>query len=328
MKVLTALIIVCVSLEALSWGYEGHRVIVQIAIDFLSRSVSSKVVNKKMMKILNSDANGKPTGSKITPPMIASFADDMRGNPNFDCIKMLHFVNIPPDVTDYQTYADKNPAGDAVTAVEALAKFMRSNDQADLDAVPAFTQLRVNVPIDQALALKLFLHFFGDLYQPLHLGYPEDFGANTIEVKMFGQITNLHSIMDGILKPFLTDPTAYSKDLEREETTTTKKLSLRETLLQAVNDTLALRATLYQFTEFETVTVKPAPGSDPNAPPITKQIPIIDDSYIARIRPLLEAQLIKGGLMLKHALRQIFDPEHTPGPNPYVPRKVTCERLF
>lgn len=317
-----------VSLNAMSWGYEGHRIVVQIAMDFLSRSISSKIVKFKMMKILNSDASGKPTGSKITPPMIASFADDMRGNPDFDCIKQLHFVNVPKDVTDYQSYANKNPAGDAITAIEALAKFLRSNDQADLDAVPAFTQLRTKVPIDQALALKLFVHFFGDIYQPLHLGYPEDLGGNTFEVKLFGQTTNLHSVIDGLLKPFLTDPNSYAADLERKETIALKVASLRETLFQTVNETLGLRATLYEFTEFVTVTVKALPGADPKAPPITKQVPVINDAYLLKIRPLLERRLILAGLMLKHALRQIFDPEHTPGPNPYAPVYKSCESLF
>ena len=331
LKILFAIVLLFASLNAFSWGYLGHRIVAQIAMDFLSRHGGAQVYKKvsaKIFSILNPKVDGKASGTSITLPMVASYADDLRSDPRFDCIKPLHFVNIPKDVTDYSTYAAKNPSGDAVTAVLALGKFLRSNDQADLDAVPAFTELRKTVPVDQQLALKLFIHFWGDLFQPLHLGYPEDLGGNLVEAKELGENTNLHAALDGILKPYLSDPTSYAKDLERMESKAELASWSRETLLQMVNETLAIRAEFYKFTSYVTVTVKPEAGGDPNAPPVTKQVAVIDYDYLASKRPLLEQKLIESGVTFQYALRYVFAPESMKGPNPFIPRSMTCEGLF
>ena len=52
---------------------------------------------------------------------------------------------------------------------------------------------------DDAQMLKLLIHIVGDMFQPLHLGRAEDLGGNKIEIKWFGQPTNLHSLWDNKL---------------------------------------------------------------------------------------------------------------------------------
>lgn len=327
-----AIVAICFSLNALPWGYEGHRIVIQIAMDFLSQHFHNHLVLPKLMRILNKGPDGKPTGTHIDPEMVASFADEMRSNPDFDCIKILHFVNIPKDVTSYRDYAAKNPQGDAVTAVMALGRYLKSNDISQVNQVPAFVELQQKVPMTQALALKLFIHFWGDLFQPLHLGYPEDMGGNAVDVVEQGRNTNLHSALDGILNPNITDPTNYAKDLERMEATKDTQLDLKESLYNAVDDTLKIRDAFYHFTTFVTRNVKPDPTKppDPNAP-TTVQVPVIDFAYIEHLRPLLESQLIKSGVMLAQAFQQIFTPKLTKGVNPFLPVKPTvdqCEAMF
>ncbi len=329
----------CVSLQAFSWGYEGHRVVARIALDFLTNNLKNPEVATDISNILNNSPKGKPTGSQITLDMVASFADDLRSDPKYDALKPLHFANVGKDVTDYQTYAGKDPKGDVVVAILALGQYLNSNDLSSVNDVPAFVELQKNVKMTRPLALKLFVHFWGDVFQPLHLGYAEDMGGNAVDVYMQvnGRNTNLHSALDGILSPMLTSPTEYAGDLERMESTKTNAIAKRENLYAAVNDTLKLRSLFYKFTTYKTMKAKQDPNDpskllDPGAPD-TRQVPVIDYAYMAKDRPVLEAQMIKAGVMLGYALEQIFTPNRVKGPNIFVPKKkkeliVTCEGMF
>jgi hypothetical protein len=44
--------------------------------------------------------------------------------------------------------------------------------------------------------LKMLVHFMGDLHQPLHTGRGEDKGGNDIQVRWFGDGSNLHRVWD------------------------------------------------------------------------------------------------------------------------------------
>lgn len=46
-----------------------------------------------------------------------------------------------------------------------------------------------------AMALKELFHLVGDIHQPLHCGYAEDKGGNTVSVT-YGDSKNLHSLWD------------------------------------------------------------------------------------------------------------------------------------
>ena len=51
----------------------------------------------------------------------------------------------------------------------------------------------------RAAALRFLGHFVADLHQPLHVGYADDRGGNTISVQWRGKRTNLHALFDGEL---------------------------------------------------------------------------------------------------------------------------------
>lgn len=48
-------------------------------------------------------------------------------------------------------------------------------------------------------ALRFFAHLLVDLHQPLHVGRFEDLGGNTIEVRLDGDVHNLHRVWDSEL---------------------------------------------------------------------------------------------------------------------------------
>ena len=65
--------------------------------------------------------------------------------------------------------------------------------------IPAMMQQLGNgkLPLqERRQALYFLLHLVGDLMQPLHVGRPEDLGANRIQVMWFSKRTNLHAVWD------------------------------------------------------------------------------------------------------------------------------------
>ena len=57
-------------------------------------------------------------------------------------------------------------------------------------------------------ALKLVVHFVGDIHQPLHAGYRDDRGGNTYQVQFEGKGSNLHKVWDSKM--------LYSRKLDRQ----------------------------------------------------------------------------------------------------------------
>lgn len=45
-------------------------------------------------------------------------------------------------------------------------------------------------------AITFLIHFIGDIHQPLHIGWKEDRGGNSVKCTFFGKDTNLHSVWD------------------------------------------------------------------------------------------------------------------------------------
>lgn len=50
--------------------------------------------------------------------------------------------------------------------------------------------------VERLQALKYVVHLVGDVHQPLHAGYADDKGGNTVQLQSFGKGSNLHSLWD------------------------------------------------------------------------------------------------------------------------------------
>jgi hypothetical protein len=340
MKRISMLLVFCTSINTFAWGYEGHRIIVEVAMRFLKERDHNPEVQKRMMKLLNVGPDGKPTGAQITPQMGVSFADEMRSNPNFDMIKNLHFMNIPFDVNDvlaFEASAGKDPNGDAFTAVQAIAKSLKEKNLNAVESVPALAQLNKSIPITPALEINLIDHFYGDTSQPFHLGDATTYGGNTIAVQSFGSVTNIHAAIDGILGSVRGGKSIeeVAGDLLASLTTKDIKELRQKSFIQFINETLPLRNQLLKFDHYVTVPVKPhgppAPV-DPSQPPAptTQQAGVIDYVYVEKNLPIIDHQLMVSGVMLGLALEQIFTPERAKGPDIFrlSDKALSCKNLF
>ena len=327
------LLVVCISANSFAWGYAGHRIVVQIAMKVLTskkiygrKALSNKEAYAKIQKLVNElylTPEGLPYKTHLTPDQLASYMDDQRSDPNYDCISCLHFANVPNDPTGKITYEQtvKNPQGDAVEAVMALAQLLKSEgDYTAINEIPAYVQFQKNIgkPIPFAEALVQQEHIVGDTSQPEHLGAQSDFGGNSVEVDVFGTVTKLHPYLDKIMGVMvqgrnieeLTDD--IFKMLRDEDW----DIFMKQTFAESIDRTIALRPSFFQFDGTRPASIPktdtvdgvvppvPAPPTPPGPPAAPETIGIVGDAYIKRNLPILLKQLASAGIMLARIWEQ------------------------
>ncbi|RTQ51467.1 S1/P1 Nuclease [Hymenobacter gummosus] len=151
-----------------AWGREGHRALALIAEKHLSRKAAAQV--KDLL------------GDKSIAD-VASWADEVRNQPEYKGTGSWHFVNLPLGMG----YADFERALKAKTEVNAYQAL-----QANIKLLGDKKQPREK-RID---ALKFVVHLVGDIHEPMHVSRAEDKGGNDIQLQFQGEGSNLHRMWD------------------------------------------------------------------------------------------------------------------------------------
>lgn len=155
-----------------AWGPEGHIAVARVAQQHISPSAVSAV------------STLIPEGDLAS---VANWPDTVRSNPVWRWSEPLHFIDTPSWDCNYDPSRDcYNDAGEFGYCVDgAIRNFTRLLK--DSSATPAKAD-----PND----LKFLVHFVGDIHQPLHCGFKDDRGGNSIKVHFLNHATNLHSLWD------------------------------------------------------------------------------------------------------------------------------------
>ena len=204
----------------------------------------------------------------------ANWLDNASHTPAYAYSKTWHYLNVDADQT-YETMP-KNPQGDVVDAI-------RYN-------IGVLGDTTNNDPAAKALALKMLVHCVGDMHQPLHMVRKTDLGGNRVKVKYFGRDTNLHSIWDGSLVES-AHKWSYSEWADQVDR------------LPAGQQVLLLSGNIDDW----------AKATHDIATEAYKEIPEgynVSYNDVARWAPVIEDQLLRGGLRLAHILNSIFDPAY------------------
>ena len=184
-------IVIALTGRALAWGTEGHRIIAEIAEQYLEPETARQI--RELLAIENA----------TTLAEVSTWADEIRGQRRETA--RWHFVNIPihPPPGTPATYdaARDCPRGDCVVAA--------------IDRLAGVLHEKAALPRDRLEALKFVVHFVADLHQPLHASNDNDRGGNTIAVILGGRETSLHAAWDwGILAPAVGhDERAFARRL-------------------------------------------------------------------------------------------------------------------
>lgn len=148
------------------WGKTGHRTVGEIA----SRNLSPKA-KEAVKKIFN---------NKETLAEAALWPDRIKSEAKYRKLySHLHYISF-----------DKNIS---------LDDHLKKSQEHILWAIDKFTKDlkdKKSTNEQKLIALRFLAHLIGDLHQPLHVGYSNDRGGNTVKATWFGNKTDLHHIWD------------------------------------------------------------------------------------------------------------------------------------
>ncbi len=187
-----ALLILCAPSLSLGWGAGGHMMVAAIAFQRLNPRAKAKA-NELLAIPIDPAAISAQSKDFVNA---AHWADDLRPFSEFDSFKELHFIDTPFSIDG--TALPETPEPNIVTALKEQVNILKTSS--DKNA--------------QAQALRLIIHFVGDIHQPLHCATrvssanPQgDRGGNLVKITVRGpdgkpKQTNLHSYWDGGIGTF------------------------------------------------------------------------------------------------------------------------------
>ena len=182
--------------RAWPWGCDGHQAVAMIAEKHMSTH-ALEMANQLLQSQPIDPALSRSCASQGNDLMVdaSTWADDIRSaRPE---TSGWHFIDIPRDAPR-SALAESCPAstGCVTSAIEHQLELLRGGS----------TDPRV-----RADALRLVIHFVGDLHQPLHCVSNNDMGGNCVPVDFFGNhpvernpqlesyTPNLHGIWDSAI---------------------------------------------------------------------------------------------------------------------------------
>lgn len=201
----------------------------------------------------------------------ANWPDNAGHTKEYAHTKTWHYRNVDAG-EDYNT-APRNEAGDVTTAIRGQYAILEDPKTS---------------AEEKKLALIFLVHFVGDIHQPMHMGHASDLGGNRWKVKYFNRDTNLHSIWDSSLVESAHNWTftEWQDQIDRAN-----EEQINAIIASMDPDDWGRETVQYANAIYLT----------------TPQDSNISYDYIAEWTPVIEDQLLKGGLRLAHMLNTLFD---------------------
>jgi hypothetical protein len=157
------LLIILMPGSAGAWGRIGHRVAAKMAEERLTPAALAAVHSL--------------LGPGVRLADVSTWADEQQEIPGSS---RWHYVNVPISETRYDPkYCPSD--GCVVSKIEEFKSTLLSPKAGR---------------IQKRQALKFLIHFIADLHQPLHVGDNKDQGGNLLQVRFFGDGSNLHRVWD------------------------------------------------------------------------------------------------------------------------------------
>ena len=311
---------------ALAWGPDGHETVAKIASLRINQHTQDRIAQilqpgETLARIANwADFVRNHIGEHNADPDTDAFLQDVahnKGTGNW------HFDDLPLGCTSYDTCTGFTPDDDIVHLINICIRTLQG-------------QPDPNQPLSQRNALRLLVHFLGDIHQPLHVGsgyvnengphhkiviatdpavitqnsFPKDRGANLLIID--GHDKNLHSFWDGdlvhLLMTFTNQPNSdtlgqFLKNNVTPVPSWTPQGPIETWAAQFATDSLnQSRAHAYQsvkITGKRTITVH---GQPQTVYDITRA-----GNYSTLNRTVVKKQLAKAGFRLAIVLDAIFE---------------------
>lgn len=212
------------AIQASSWGLTGHRVVGEVAEQYLSKKAA-----KQVKKILGTESLAD----------VANWMDFIKSEPSYDFMGPWHYCTIP----DGKTYAEAGTPEekDIIWALDKFKKELMS-DTTSLET--------------KQIALKSLVHLVGDIHQPLHVGNGNDRGGNDIRIKYFWANSNLHRIWDsGMIDEQNLSYTEWVNKINHPSAAQVEAWQ-KDTVLDWANESMALRPSVYDIGDSDNLTYR------------------------------------------------------------------------
>ena len=178
------------------WGAIGHRLIARLAQAQLTPEGVDYV-----RELVPWHWHGNLSAMAVWGDDILYPDTNPTGYDNWQWSRPLHYINTVPWSCEYNAEGDcKND-----TCVDGAIRNYTKRLQSTLDQV------------QHEEALFFLIHFIGDIHQPLHVGFSNDYGGNRVQgyFMNISQSTNLHKIWDSdainyrLRQDFFSNPNIY-----------------------------------------------------------------------------------------------------------------------
>lgn len=262
--------------RAYSWDQNGHRIVGLIA---------EKHLTEKAKKEINNLLKGESLA------LVSTWADEIKSDASWDHTHSWHYVNFAAG-EKIHLKSSSSPANilTAILQQVEILKDKKSHNE------------------KKAVALKFLVHLIGDLHQPLHVGYGEDKGGNTIDIRWFGDHINLHQLWDQYLieseklsyteyVDFLWQRNLNGKTKKVEEKKQ-KSFAIQSELLSWTEESRAYLPQVYQLSADESIKGKSSKRKS--------QKPAVGYQYRYQALPIVHQQLWNAGVRLGEILNQLF----------------------
>jgi hypothetical protein len=244
-----------------SWGTIGHRVSARLAESRLTPSTLAAV--KELL------------GSRTHLADISTWADMQS---EITDTASWHFVNVPITATLY----DSKFCIQGSCVVNKIEDFKRTLRD------PASSETERN------LALKFLVHLIQDLHQPLHVGDTRSKGGNLIQVRFFGEGSNLHRLWDyEIIEWHSKDESLWLHELVACITPFNALEWSGGDEVDWANESLSIAKTAYSL-----------PGSHA----VIRSGTRLGEEYCRFALPIIRQQLARAAIRTAAVLNAIFDP--------------------
>ena len=254
-----------------AWSNPGHQIVCEIAFQRLTPEAKALI---RDLRRVDSDPGSSFSQSCLWP-------DKVRATTHPDTAE-YHFLNTVRGEPAIDFAKDCAAHDCVVDAVERYAIYLMQPGNSERDRKK------------KADALKFLGHFVGDLHQPLHEGYGADRGGNLLDVRWFGESTNLHKVWDLLIgsRGGLRFPASA---LSLNEAVTEDQAHQWETL-----DVLGWSQETYRHAADEAYK-RPEGGGFVDV----EEGDALGDAYFDRALPVVKEQLQKAGVRLAFLLNSI-----------------------
>lgn len=201
---------------------------------------------------------------------VANWLDNASHTKEYAYTKTWHYVNVDPEEGTYAN-SKLESKGDVVVAINGIVERLKSG------------QLTEEA---ERVELMMLIHLVGDMHCPMHAGHKSDKGGNGTQIKFFGKQQKLHSVWDSAILES-AHKWSYVEWQQQIDRLTPKQehAIVYGTPNDWIEETVQLAEDVYE-----------------NSPSNVN----LSYDYVAKYAPVVELQLLKGGLRLAAILEDIY----------------------